>query len=224
MPTIAWIILGIGFLVAVIGGIFFFIDYAKERKNKLSSMLMGAGLVIILIGGLTGFSVNAHNKQVESARLAKEKKENEEKDHNFVRAATSFYSTLSDTDDKIVNLGNKEYDYWGDAIDNSGDDFDVDKTIEDMSDKYSDKALAISENVDSASSDLKKMEKNDTNHFNIKPFKTAYKQFSLKADFVEYPDGSYDDFIDTLNGYNDKIKSSDSDMAEQLEKMTDINE
>ena len=120
------------FLIALIVAIVYGIKWWKSRKNedkskKLKKKTLIAVAVIVI--SFIGFStVNGQIESQNEAQVQKKEKSNYKDDKEEFIAK---YKILGAT---IENLSSKEGDEWGDAIDNSDGDFDVDSTIEGIQD------------------------------------------------------------------------------------------
>ena len=140
MQSLAYVLLLVLILSAIIAivlGIFWF----KERKNKegkkykrnrLGTLIALAVMVISLFSAGGAQSEATHEEEAAIARQEKLDKQ------NYKDNKEDFTSLYYDLGVAVEQLSSKESDEWESAIDNSGEDFDVDSTIDNISDNHSD--------------------------------------------------------------------------------------
>ena len=110
----------------------------KSKKLKKKTLIAVAVIVISFIGFST---VNGQIEQQQEAQVQKKEKTHYKGDKE------QFIEKYQDLGATVESLSSKEGDEWGDAIDNSGDDFDVDSTIESIQDKHSDDIDTINDGI-----------------------------------------------------------------------------
>lgn len=217
MDTLATVLILVGILAAIVfvGFLIVFIvglSIKKGAPKTVGKLGMIISAVFILIGFGGGWlTVNKINEQyakdaaIKAAEVKKEKAEKKKTDKKFNKAASLFkaniYLAVTDSEDlaKAIHKG------WGDAIDNSSDNFDVDTTIQKLVSDNQTGIDTMESAVTSAKESLTTMENNDTGDYDLNFYKKLYKHTRKLTDFVASPTGSYSEFIDTFNGYHQKV-------------------
>ncbi|AEV95145.1 O-antigen ligase family protein [Pediococcus claussenii] len=209
---LAFLFLG-SLIVILIGAILFFIDYAQKRNKRKSLIIIAVGFLISIIS-ISGFgAIEHHNQKVAEEKQAKIAQIKKQKDKKFKSIASEYslkYIELISTSEDLAKKVNSE---WGNAIDNSGDDYDVDKTIDDIEEKNSDKISQINDDQSTLDSDLTKLKKNNTSKYGYHKFKKANDNITDLTNFVTSPTGSYSDFVDTFNTHDDNASDSYKDLS-----------
>lgn len=217
MDTLATVLVLVGILAAIVfvGFLIVFIVGLSIKKGAPKTvgklgMIISAVFILIGFGGgqLAIDKINEQQAKAEAIKAAEVKKEKAEKkkaNKKFNKAEGLFranvYLAVSDSEDlaKVIYKG------WGDAIDNSSDNFDVDTTIQKLvSDNQTD-IDTMESAVASAKESLTTMENNDTGDYDLNFYEKMYKHTRKLTDFVASPSGSYSEFIDTFNGYHQKV-------------------
>lgn len=127
-----------------------------------------------------------------------------------------FIEKYQDLGATVESLSSKEGDEWGDAIDNSGDDFDVDSTIESIQDKHSDDIDTINDGISELHELDQKIQNNHSvNESDKKTIHKSYLDLKHFADHATNISGSFNDFSDEHNSLDRKT----SDHVEELEDL-----
>ena len=202
------------FLIALIVAIVYGIKWWKNRKDEAKSKKLKKRTLVavaVMVVGFIGFNiVEGQIEEQQEAQIQKKEKSNykDDKDQFIVK-----YKILGAT---IENLSSKEGDEWGDAIDNSDGDFDVDSTIEGIQDKHEDDIDKVDDGI-SALHDLdQKIQKNNSvSDSDKKTIHQSYLDLKHFADHATSISGSYNDFTDEHNSLDQKT----SDHVEELEDL-----
>lgn len=202
------------FLIALIVAIVYGIKWWKSRKHedkskKLKKKTLIAVAVIVI--SFIGFStVNGQIESQNEAQAQKKEKSNYKDDKEQFIAK---YKILGAT---IEELSSKEGDEWGDAIDNSDGDFDVDSTINGIQDKHEDDIDTVDDGISTLHDLDQKIQKNDSvNESDKKTIHQSYLDLKHFADHATSISGSYNDFTDEHNSLDRKT----SDHVEELEDL-----
>ena len=209
-------ILSLGFLIALIVAIVFGVKWYKSRKdksgdnykkNKKRTIVTLVVMAVCLIGG--SMAQNEADEEEQAAIEAQDKKNYKGEKEKFI----AMYSTLGPA---VEQLSEKEGDEWGDAIDNSGYDFDVNSTIDNIEKKNSEDIDNVETVLDKLHTTDQKIQ--DNSYASGKDKKTIHDAYlSLKhfADHATAIGGSYDDFTDEHNQMDRKT-------ADKLEELQDL--
>ena len=202
------------FLIALVVAIVYGIKWWKSRKHedkskKLKKKTLIAVAVIVI--SFIGFStVNGQIEQQQEAQVQKKEKTHYKGDKE------QFIEKYQDLGATVESLSSKEGDEWGDAIDNSGDDFDVDSTIESIQDKHSDDIDTINDGISELHELDQKIQNNHSvNESDKKTIHQSYLDLKHFADHATSISGSYNDFTDEHNSLDRKT----SDHVEELEDL-----
>ena len=202
------------FLIALVVAIVYGIKWWKSRKHedkskKLKKKTLIAVAVIVI--SFIGFStVNGQIEQQQEAQVQKKEKTHYKGDKE------QFIEKYQDLGATVESLSSKEGDEWGDAIDNSGDDFDVDSTIESIQDKHSDDIDTINDGISELHELDQKIQNNHSvNESDKKTIHKSYLDLKHFADHATNISGSYNDFSDEHNSLDQKT----SDHVEELEDL-----
>lgn len=209
-------ILSLGFLIALIIAIVFGVRWFKARKDKSRdnykkdkkrTIITLVVMVVCLVGG--SLAQNEADDEAAAAQYAKDKKNYKEEKELFVSQYASVGAAAED-------LSNKEGSEWGDAIDNSGDDFDVDATIDGIEKKHSDDIDSLETLVEHMHEKDQKIQKNTAApKSEKKTIHSAYLSLKHYANHATYISGSYDDFTDEAG----KLDQETADKAEELQDL-----
>ena len=172
-----------------------------KRTGKIGIIIT---LPIMLIGlittGVSGYKIE--EQQARADEIVKNK------NYLFKKAAQQFSNKYLSVGSTLEDTGTAEYKSWGDAIDNSDDDFDVNETVANIVAKN----ISDIDRADTGVSYLKKrltlMSKNDTGKYDYKGYEKAYNRIQKFYNFVSYPNGSYSDFSDTMTTLDDNVTDS----------------
>ncbi|MEE6660287.1 hypothetical protein [Limosilactobacillus pontis] len=209
-------VLSLGFLIAVIIAIVFGVKWFKARKdksgdnykkNKKRTIITLVVMVVCLVGG--SLAQNEADAEEQAAIEARDKKNYKGEKEKFV----TMYSILGPT---VEDLSKKEIDEWGNAIDNSDDDFDVDATIDGIEKKHS-------EDIDSVEKEIETLHKadqkiQDNSYASEKDKKTVHSAYLNLKHFANHAtdiSGSYNDFSDEHNDMDQKT-------ADSMEELQDL--
>ncbi|MQS88762.1 hypothetical protein [Companilactobacillus mishanensis] len=198
------------FVISILTIIGFFITWlvgliikrrGPKTTGKLGMIFTSAFLLVSFVGAVVGtYNLDQQNE----VKVNQTKTQNK----NFKKASAEFENKFLEAGGNLETIGTNEYKSWGDKIDNSDDDFDVDIAVADI---VSDNSSLIEQSYSDISylkSRLKTMSNNDTGKYNLKDYKTAYDRIAKFQDFVSYPTGSYDDFSDKVTMLDDNVSSS----------------
>lgn len=213
-------ILSLGFLIALIVAIVFGVKWYKSRKdksgenykkNKKRMIITLVVMIVCLIGG--SLAQNAADEQEAeaeaAAQYAKDKKTYKEDKKLFIGQYGLVGAAAED-------LSNKESSEWGDAIDNSGDDFDVDATIDEIEEKHSDDIDSLETLVEHMHEKDQKIQKNTAApKSEKKTIHSAYLSLKHFVNHATYISGSYDDFTDEAG----KLDQETADKTEELQDL-----
>lgn len=197
----------VGFLIVLIVGLIIK-KKAPKTVGKIGMVITAVFMLIGLGGGrLAGMKANEQRAREEAIQKAKEKKENKAFNDASSAMVSDVYSVVS----KSETTAQAIHDGWGDAIDASSDDFDVNTVVQGLVDKNATTIAEIKVSLLSAKNKLSEMEKNDTGKYDLAFYKNLYKHTEKLADFIYSPAGSYSDYIDKFNARHEKI---DDDLSE----------
>lgn len=213
-------ILSLGFLIALIVAIVFGVKWYKSRKdksgenykkNKKRTIITLVVMIVCLIGG--SMAQNAADEEEAEAKAAaqyaKDKKNYKDEKQNFISQYAYVGAAAED-------LANKESDEWGDAIDNSGDDFDVDSAIDNIEKKHSDDIDSLEKLINHMHEKDQEIQKNTAAPKSEKEtIHSAYLSLKHFANHATYISGSYDDF-------NDEASKLDRETADKAEELQDL--
>lgn len=99
----------VGIIILIVGAIFFFIDYAKGNKKKVSYIIMAVG-VIVAAGGYWAQTYQVKQAQIRQAQLKKQKEKTFADNYGNIK----YYAYTTGV--KAEKIGNKFVDVWHDAI------------------------------------------------------------------------------------------------------------
>ncbi|MCG7196761.1 hypothetical protein [Pediococcus pentosaceus] len=207
-----------GLIVLLVGAILFFIDYAQKRAKKKSLIIVAIGVVLTVLSLGSEILINQHNARVaqqQKEELAAEKKS---KDKKFKNTASNFlakyYVIWGDSED----LGNSVNKDWENAIDNDPEGFDVEKTIDDIESKNTDKITEITDGTDKLDTYLDTLKKNDTGKYSYEDFDKANDNISTLSNLVTSPSGSYSSFGTEFSDDDDAVSKSFDDIQKIVEQ------
>lgn len=209
-------ILSLGFLIALIVAIVFGVKWYRSRKdksgenykkNKKRTIVTLVVMVVCFIGG--SLAQNEADEEAAAAQYAKDKKNYKDEKKNFISQYAYVGAAAED-------LSNKESNEWGDAIENSGDDFDVDSTIDSIEKKHSDDIDGLETLVAHMHEKDQEIQKNTAApKREKKTIHSAYLSLKHFANQATYISGSYNDF-------NDKASKLDQEVADKTEELQDL--
>ena len=218
MQSLAYVLLLVLILSAIIAivlGIFWF----KERKNKegkkykrnrLGTLIALAVMVISLFSAGGAQSEATHEEEAAIARQEKLDKQ------NYKDNKEDFTSLYYDLGVAVEQLSSKESDEWESAIDNSGEDFDVDSTIDNISDNHSDDIDDVEAKIEKLHSLDQKIQKNEyASDEDKETIHNAYLDLKHFANHATSISGSYNDFSDEHNELDRKT----TDRVEELQDL-----
>lgn len=196
------ILSALGVAIILIGGIFFFINYAKGSSKKSSYIIMIIGLIVA--GG--SYGINAYQVKQKQIRQANIKKQ---KETNFANNYSNIKYYASKTGIVAEKVGNKYSSVWHDAI------WDDSVTVNGKS--YTDFSKAVSaqteayvldgtiskmdDNLKKLNSTYSSLQKNVTskNEAKLTTAKQTVKDTRNFVKIVENPSGNYSTFNDNLS-------------------------
>lgn len=213
-------ILSLGFLIALIVAIVFGVKWYKSRKdksgenykkNKKRMIITLVVMIVCLIGGsLAQNAADEQEAEAEAAAQYAKDKKNYKEDKKFFIGQYGLVGAAAE------ELSNKESNEWADAIDNSGDDFDVDSTVDNIEKKHSDDIDNLEYTLDHMHEKDQSIQKNTAAPKSEK--KTIHEAYLSLKHFVNhatYISGSYDDFTDEAS----KLDRETADKAEELQDL-----
>lgn len=183
----------------------------KYRKSKKSFLILAGALIVSFVCASVAEGQVEEQQQAEAVaqKKAQDKKDYKKQKSNFIDK----YTTLGYT---VEDLSSKEGEEWEDAIDNSGDDFDVDSTIEDIEDNHSDDIDDVTNQTEEIHQlDQKIQDNSAASKTDKEAIHKAYldmKHFSSHATDIS---GSYNDFTDEHN-------DMDRAVADRYEELQDL--
>lgn len=183
----------------------------KESKEHKQSKLWTIIFAIVLVVSFVGYGVSSnHDEEVAQAQQYKKDKK------NYRKQRDRFVTLYGDIGSVVEDLSTKEGDEWEDAIDNSGDDFDVDSTIDDIEENHSDDIDTVSSSVDKLHSLDQKIQDNSAAPKKEKnTIHKAYLDLKHFGDHATDIYGSYNDFTDKHNSMDQKV-------ADRYEELQDL--
>ncbi|AKP66794.1 DUF4190 domain-containing protein [Companilactobacillus ginsenosidimutans] len=190
----------IGFFITWIVGVII------KRKGPKTTGKIGMSITtVFLITSFAGSAVGTyHLVQQEAVKEQITKTQ----DKRFKTASKEFKNKFLIVGSNLETIGTNEYKAWGDKIDNSDEDFDVDVAVTDIVTDNSTSIEQSDKDIKNLEKKLKIMSDNDTGKYNLKKYKTAYKRIGKFHDFVSYPTGSYNSFSDTMTTLDDNVTDS----------------
>lgn len=213
MISIFTIILILAVILAIIFGVIFVVGLLmKITPLKLTGMI-GAiiGIALLVFGGI-GLGVTKEHQKNEQIRQAKIKKN---KDKKFKLAANEFKNIYYAIGLKAEKLGDKELNFWDNAIETSGDNFDVDKVGKDMDTKYGSERDTLYTMQATLNAQVKIMKANNTGKYDLSEYTTAYDKMTKFVSIVHGASGSYNSFLNAFN-------KNDTIVANQEQKLQTI--
>lgn len=206
----------LGAIILIVGAILFFIDYAQKRSKKKSLIIVGVGvtLAIISLGGIS--LVEQHNARLEEIRQEKLANQKKRANKKFISTASEYLAEYYILFGKSETLGNSINKDWGNAIDDSTDDFDVDKTIETIENKNTDTISEITDGQSKLDDYLATLEKNDTGTYDLKIYKTANSRMTDLTNKVTSISGSYSSFASDFSDADDAVSKSFSAISKSF--------
>lgn len=165
-------------------------------------MLITTFFAILSFSGAMVSTIHFDQQKKENARQEKIKNK------KFLSAADEFKKKYVEVGSDIEDIGSSEYDAWGDKIDNSDDDFNVDVAVADIVSDNIDDISNVNEGTNYLKKRLNIMSLNDTGKYDLKGYKTAYDRINKSNKFISYPTGSYNDFSEKMNDLDDKMNDS----------------
>lgn len=202
------IVFFIALIVLIVGAILFFIDYAQKRSKKKSLTIIGAGLIIgaISLGGVG--MIEKHNADIVKAQQEQAALVRKQKNKKFKDAASNYLAEYYIIFGKSESLGNAINKSWGNSIENSSGDYDVDKVITSIESNNSSKISVINDGQSKLDDYLSTLKKNDTGKYDLKVFKTANSRITDLTSTVTSISGSYNSFGDDFSDADDAVAKS----------------
>lgn len=208
METFLSLLFFLGIIVAVVGAILFFIDYAQKRNKKKSLIIIGVGIImgIVSLGGIS--LIDQHNAAIAEAQQQKIAKLKKEKNKKFKDTASEYLAEYYIIFGKAEDLGNTINKSWGDSIENSSANYDVDKVLDAIEAKNSSKITTITDGQSQLDTYLATLKKNDTGKYNLKTYETANDRISTLTTMVTSISGSYSSFGTDFSDADDAVSKS----------------
>ena len=208
METFLSLLFFLGIIVAVVGAILFFIDYAQKRNKKKSLIIIGVGIImgIVSLGGIS--LIDQHNAAIAEAQQQKIAKLKKEKNKKFKDTASEYLAEYYIIFGKAEDLGNTINKSWGDSIENSSANYDVDKVLDAIEAKNSSKITTITDGQSQLDTYLATLKKNDTGKYNLKTYETANDRMSTLTTMVTSISGSYSSFGTDFSDADDAVSKS----------------
>ncbi|PKX53831.1 hypothetical protein BIS21_01620 [Lactiplantibacillus plantarum] len=208
METFLSLLFFLGIIVVVVGAILFFIDYAQKRNKKKSLIIIGVGIImgIVSLGGIS--LIDQHNAAIAEAQQQKIAKLKKEKNKKFKDTASEYLAEYYIIFGKAEDLGNTINKSWGDSIENSSADYDVDKVLDAIEAKNSSKITTITDGQSQLDTYLTTLKKNDTGKYNLKTYETANDRMSTLTTMVTSISGSYSSFGTDFSNADDAVSKS----------------
>lgn len=208
METFLSLLFFLGIIVVVVGAILFFIDYAQKRNKKKSLIIIGVGIImgIVSLGGIS--LIDQHNAAIAEAQQQKIAKLKKEKNKKFKDTASEYLAEYYIIFGKAEDLGNTINKSWGDSIENSSDDYDVDKVLDAIEAKNSSKITTITDGQSQLDTYLATLKKNNTGKYNLKIYETANDRMSTLTTMVTSISGSYSSFGTDFSDADDAVSKS----------------
>lgn len=208
METFLSLLFFLGIIVAVVGAILFFIDYAQKRNKKKSLIIIGVGIImgIVPLGGIS--LIDQHNAAIAEAQQQKIAKLKKEKNKKFKDTASEYLAEYYIIFGKAEDLGNTINKSWGDSIENSSVNYDVDKVLDAIEAKNSSKITTITDGQSQLDTYLATLKKNDTGKYNLKTYETANDRMSTLTTMVTSISGSYSSFGTDFSDADDAVSKS----------------
>lgn len=181
MTTFFSLIILIGIGILIVGIILFIVDYAKDKSKKTSLIVGTTGIVTVLFSAMIIKIIDVHQQNVEKAQEAENEK-------IFKTTANKFLNKYEEIGPECEDLGNTEYDYWGDDIDNSSyDDYDPSDTITSMVEDNADDIITIDSDMQTEKKLLKTLSEHKNDKYDYTKYKKAYDHLDQFADMVTSP-------------------------------------
>lgn len=208
METFLSLLFFLGIIVVVVGAILFFIDYAQKRNKKKSLIIIGVGIImgIVSLGGIS--LIDQHNAAIAEVQQQKIAKLKKEKNKKFKDTASEYLAEYYIIFGKAEDLGNTINKSWGDSIENSSADYDVDKVLDAIEAKNSSKITTITDGQSQLDTYLATLKKNDTGKYNLKTYETANDRMSTLTTMVTSISGSYSSFGTDFSDADDAVSKS----------------
>ncbi|MGP9049932.1 hypothetical protein [Lactiplantibacillus plantarum] len=208
METFLSLLFFLGIIVVVVGAILFFIDYAQKRNKTKSLIIIGVGIImgVVSLGGIS--LIDQHNAAIAEAQQEKIAKLKKEKNKKFKDTASEYLAEYYIIFGKAEDLGNAINKSWGDSIENSSDDYDVDKVLDAIESKNSSKITTIADGQSQLDTYLATLKKNNTGKYNLKAYETANDKMSTLTTMVTSISGSYSSFGTDFSDADDAVSKS----------------
>jgi hypothetical protein len=185
----------IGFGIVLIVGI-------GTRKSSLKR----TGKLGLVVGG-TIFAVSCISVYGANFEI---KKQHAEANREFQYYGSKFNKLYASTGNIAENVGNNEYNYWGDQIDKADDpsDFSVDKVITAAAERNYNSINKLKSNISDLEGFLVLLKANNTGELNYSQYKDAYYKMKNMVELVSSPNGSYNSFGSSFEKYDKQISES----------------
>ena len=208
METFLSLLFFLGIIVVVVGAILFFIDYAQKRNKKKSLIIIGVGIImgIVSLGGIS--LIDQHNAAIAEVQQQKIAKLKKEKNKKFKDTASEYLAEYYIIFGKAEDLGNTINKSWGDSIENSSADYDVDKVLDAIEAKNSSKITTITDGQSQLDTYLATLKKIDSGKYNLKTYDTANDRMSTLTTMVTSISGSYSSFGTDFSDADDAVSKS----------------
>ena len=119
----------------------------------------------------------------------------------FRTAGDDFTKRYITVCERAQDISNSEHKYWGNAIEDSSLNFDVDKAISGAVDKNSASLGFEKSNLKKMEQDLETMKSNDTGDYKVSGFKKCYDTAYDWVNYLSSPYGSYNSFVTKVGNY-----------------------
>jgi hypothetical protein len=194
-------VMAIGFGVVLIVGFGNKKDSLK-RTGKLGLIVGGTIFVVSCI------SVYGANFEI--------KKQHAEANREFQYYSSKFNKLYASTGNIAEDVGNSEYNYWGNQIDESYDqsDFNVDKVITAAAERNYKSISKLKSDMNDLEGFLVLLKANNTGELNYSQYKDAYYKMKNIVELVSSPSGSYNSFGSNFEKYDKQISESYNKIAE----------
>ena len=154
----------IGFLIAYLIG-----KFGKKAKAKRIGKIGSIVSVILTVVCFLGASF---------AQSSYESQANEQ----FRSAGNDFGERYANVCERARKISNSEHDYWGDAIDGSSENFNVDKAIDGAVAKNKTALESEKNDLEKMNQDLMIMKKNDTGDYKISNWQIVKFKLNILVD------------------------------------------
>jgi ABC-type nickel/cobalt efflux system permease component RcnA len=208
MDTAIVLLMLIALIGIATGVVMLIVNYAKDRSKKRSFIVIASSVfaLVVLIGALNMYENHLDKlaAQEEAANVSA-----------FKKAADQYTANYEVTGYAATSLASDEHDEWGDDIDNSSyDSYDPSDTVTEIVENHEDDISTLTTELNKEQKLLDTMSQHKNKKYNYSYYKKSYTALKDLADFVSSPYGSYADFADTVNGYQDTASNYADEMSD----------